>query len=155
VHKWRNIEQALGDQAHKAAGLFWALRDARDSAEAREISDRLESVLRSLNLSALESYREAKDDLLAIHELKLSRSLKRFFSTTNPIESLNSIIEKDMRRVKRSRSAEHFQRWLAIYCLNSEKRMRRVKGHVGIPALRSLLRTQAEAKEFDGNTAVA
>jgi hypothetical protein len=60
VHKWRNIEQALGDQAHKAAGLFWALRDARDSAEAREISDRLESVLRSLNLSALESYREAK-----------------------------------------------------------------------------------------------
>jgi hypothetical protein len=30
-----------------------------------------------------------------------------------------------------------------------------VKGHVGIPALRSLLRTQAEAKEFDGNTAVA
>jgi putative transposase len=155
VHKWRNIEQALGDQAHKAAGLFWALRDARDLAEARNISDRLESVLRSLNLSALESYREAKDDLLAIHELKLSRSLKRFFSTTNPIESLNSIIEEDMRRVKRWRNSEHFQRWLATYCLNSEKRMNRVHGHIGIPALWILLRTFTETKEIDGAIAVA
>jgi putative transposase len=155
VHKWRNIEKALGEQSHKAAGLFWALRDARDMQEAKEISDRLESVLRSLNLSALESYREAKEDLLAIHELKLSRSLKRFFSTTNPIESLNSIIEEDMRRVKRWRSSEHFQRWLATYCLNSEKRMHRVHGHIGIPALWILLRTMTEEKEIDAAIAVA
>jgi hypothetical protein len=124
-------------------------------AEAKNISDRLESVLRGLNLSALESYREAKDDLLAIHELKLSRSLKRFFSTTNPIESLNSIIEEDMRRVKRWRSSEHFQRWLATYCLNSERRMNRVHGHIGIPALWILLRTFTETKEIDGAIAVA
>jgi len=155
VHKWRNIEKALGDQSHKASGLFWALRDARDMAEAKEISDRLESVLRALNLSALESYREAKEDLLAIHELKLSKSLKRFFSTTNPIESLNSIIEEDMRRVKRWRSSEHFQRWLATYCLNSEKRMRRVHGHIGIPALWIMLRTMMEEKEIDAAAAVA
>jgi transposase-like protein len=155
VHKWRNLEKALGDQAHKASGLFWALRDARDLAEAKEISDRLESVLRALNLSALESYREAKEDLLAIHELKLSKSLKRFFSTTNPIESLNSIIEEDMRRVKHWRSSEHFQRWLATYCLNAEKRMQRVQGHIGIPALWILLRTTMEEKEIDAAAAVA
>lgn len=69
VHKWRNIESALGDDAHKASALFWALRDAKDMAEAKVISDRLESVLRDLNLSVLESYRETKEDLLAIHEL--------------------------------------------------------------------------------------
>jgi len=89
VHKWRNIEKALGDDAHKATGLFWAIREAKDMAEAKVLSDRLESVLRDLNLSALESFREAKDDLLAIHELKLSRNLKKFLSTTNAIESLN------------------------------------------------------------------
>ena len=155
VHKWWNLEKALGEQAHKASGLFWALRDARDMAEAKEISDRLESVLRALNLSALESYREAKDDLLAIHELKLSKSLKRFFSTTNPIESLNSIIEEDMRRVKRWRSSTHFQRWLATYCLNAEKRMHRVQGYIGIPALWILLRTMMEEKEIDATTEVA
>lgn len=146
VHKWRNIEKALGDDAHKAAGLFWALRDAKDMAEAKVISDQLESVLRDLNKSALASYLEAKDDLLAIHELKLSKNLKRFFSTTNPIESLNSLIEEDMRRVKRWRDSEHFQRWLATYCLAAEKRMRRMRGHSGLVGLWVLLRSLTEDK---------
>lgn len=146
VHKWRNIEKALGNQAHKASGLFWALRDAKDMAEAKVISDQLESVLRDLNKSALDSYLEAKDDLLAIHELKLSRNLKRFFSTTNPIESLNSLIEEDMRRVKRWRDSEHFQRWLATYCLAAEKRMRRMRGHSGLVGLWVLLRSLTEDK---------
>jgi transposase-like protein len=147
VHKWRNISAALGDDAHKAAALFWALREASDMQEARNISDRLESVLRGLNLSALESYREAKDDLLAIHELKLSKSLKRFFSTTNPIESLNSLLEEDMRRVKRWRSSEHFQRWLATYCLANEKRMRRIRGYQALPGLWVLLRSYVDHKQ--------
>lgn len=155
VHKWRNIEKALGADAHKAAGLFWALRDAKDTAEAKVISDRLESVLRDLNLSALESYREAKEDLLVIHELKLSKNLKRFFSTTNAIESLNSLIEEDMRRVKRWRDSEHFQRWLATYCLASEKRMRRMRGHAGLAGLWVLLRSLTEDKQFDSTEEVA
>jgi putative transposase len=144
VHKWRNIEKALGDDAHKAQGLFWAIRDAKDISEAKMLSDRLESVLRDLNLSALESFREAKDDLLAVHELKLSMSLKKFFSTTNAIESLNSLLEEDMRRVKRWRNSEHFQRWLATYCLASEKKMRRIRGHASLPGLWVKLRSLTE-----------
>lgn len=144
VHKWRNIERSLGDDSHKALGLFWALRDAKDLSEAKVLSDRLESVLRDLNLSALESYREAKDDLLVIHELKLSMSLKKFFSTTNPIESLNSFLEEDMRRVKRWRDSEHFQRWLATHFLASEKKMRRIRGHASLPGLWVKLRSLTE-----------
>lgn len=121
VHKWRNIEKALGDDPHTAQVPFWAIRDAKDRAEAKVLSDRLDSILRSTNRSEHDSYLEAKDDLLAVHELKPSKSLKRFFSTTNEIESLNSMIEEDMRRVKRWRDSEHFQRWLATYCLASEK----------------------------------
>jgi len=147
VHKWRNIEKALGDSSHKALGLFWAIRDAKNMAEAKVISDRLESVLRDLNQSALDSYLEAKDDLLAIHEIKLSHSLKRFFSTTNPIENLNSLIEEDMRRVKRWQDSGHFQRWLATYCLNSEKRMRRIRGHASLPGVWVLLRTLTDHKQ--------
>jgi transposase-like protein len=155
VHKWRNIEKALGDDSHKAVALFWALRDAKDMAEAKVISDRLESVLRDLNLSALESYREAKEDLLVIHELKLSRQLKKFFSTTNPIESLNSLIEEDMRRVKRWQSSEHFQRWLATYCLHSERKMRKPRGYQALPGLWILLRTLTEEKQIDSTEEVA
>lgn len=149
AHKWRNIESALGDGADKAQALFWALRDAKHMTEAKAISDQLEAVLRNLNLSALESYREAKDDLLAIHELKTSRQLKKFLSTTNPIESLNSLIEEDMRRVKKWTNSEHFQRWLCTYCLQNEKRMRRVRGHRELAALWVNLRTLLEKEEIE------
>lgn len=149
VHKWRNIEKALGDSAHKAQGLFWALRDAKDLSEAKVVCDRLESVLRDLNLSALESFREAKADLLAIHELKLPRALKTFLSTTNPIESLNSLIEEDMRRVKHWKNSEHFQRWLCTYCLASEKKMRKIRGYKDLPALWILLRKLTEQNHVD------
>jgi putative transposase len=159
VHKWRNIEKALGNDSHKALGLFWAIRDAKDMAEAKVLSDRLESVLRDLNLSALESYREAKEDLLAVHELKLSMRLKKFFSTTNAIESLNSLLEEDMRRVKRWRNSEHFQRWLATYCLASEKKMRRVRGHASLPGLwvklRSLTEIHKQETAIDDEESVA
>ena len=60
IHKWRNIEKALGKDAHKAFGLFSAIRKAKDASEAKALSERLESVLRDLNLSALNSYLEAK-----------------------------------------------------------------------------------------------
>lgn len=156
VHKWRNLESALGEESHRALGLFWALRDAKDMSEAKVISDKLESILRELNLSALHSYQETKEDLLAIHELKLSQSLKKFFSTTNPIESLNYLLEEDMRRVKNWKNSEHFQRWLATYCLANEKRMRKVRGYRELPALWIKLRTVLERKEIiDNDTQVA
>jgi transposase-like protein len=151
VHKWRNIEKALGEASHKATGLYWAIRDAKDLTEAKVLCDRLESVLRDLNLSALESFREAKEDLLVIHELKLPRELRNFFSTTNPIESLNSLIEEDMRRVKHWKNSEHFQRWCATYCLASEKKMRKVRGFRNLPGLWVLLRKLTEQNHIDTN----
>lgn len=53
-----------------------------------------------------------------------------------------------MRRVKKWRSSERFQRRLATYCLASEKRFRRMRGHAGLPVLlRSL--TEREDKQID------
>lgn len=154
VHKWRNIEKVLGAAAHKAVGLFWALRDAKDHSEAKLISDRLESILKNENLSALKSYLDAKEDLLVIHELKLSKQLKTFFSTTNPIESLNSLIEEDMRRVKNWKNSEHFQRWCATYCLASEKKMRKIRGYRSLPGLWVLLRQLTEQNQIDINNEI-
>ena len=149
IHKWRNIEKALGDASHKASGLFWALRNAKDLAEAKSISDQLESVLKTQNLLSLQSYLEAKQDLMIIHELKLSRELKTFFSSTNPIESLNSLIEEDMRRVKCWKNSTHFQRWLATYCLASEMKIRRVRDYRTLAGLWSLLRKLTEQNQVD------
>lgn len=159
VHKWWNLEAALGDDANEAKSLFWAIRDAETLTEAKRLSVQLEGVLRSLNMSAMESYLEAKADLLAIHELKLSTALKTFFSTTNPIESLNSLIEEDMRRVKKWKDSSHLQRWLATYCIQNEKRMRKIRGYRQLPGLwvrlRVLLEKQTEENEIDNGVSVA
>ena len=134
VHKWRNIEKALGDLSHKAIGPFFAIRDADSMKEAKALSEQLESILANINVSALQSYLEAKEDLLVVHELRMSRSLKKFFSSTNPIESLNYLLEEDMRRVKKWQSKD-FMRWIATFCLQNEKRMRKVRGFNALPAL--------------------
>ena len=107
-------------------------------------------------MSALNSYREAKDDLLAIHRLKIGAQLKRFFSSTNPIESLNSLLEEDLRRVKRWRNSEHFQRWLACACLSNEKRMKKIRGYRALPALKVRLQELCKREEaVDNNTTAA
>jgi putative transposase len=136
VHKWRNISDVLTPkQSEECAGLFWAIREARDLTQALECAAALERMLAKYNASALASFLEAKDDLVALHRLGLSAELRKFFSTTNPIESLNSLLEEDMRRVKRWQDSAHFQRWLATACLQNEKRMRRIRGFRSLPAL--------------------
>lgn len=139
-HKWRNIEDALGKDSPAAAeahALFWAMRDAEDLATARTHALMLKKTLKRANLSALRSFEEAEADLLSLHQLNLTPQLKRLFSTTNPIESFNSLLEEDLRRVKRWRNSEHFQRWVATAALHNEKRMHRVRGHSQIHILKN------------------
>ena len=157
IHKWRNLEDVLDEKGKQAAApLFWAIRDARDLSAAQTCSEALEACLKLHNVSALNSYREAKDDLLAVHRLKIGAQLKRLFSSTNPIESLNSLLEEDLRRVKRWKDSEHFQRWLACACLANEKRMRKVRGYRALPALKVRLQELCTREEsVDNNTTAA
>ena len=159
VHKWRNLSDVLDEKGKaEAAPLFWSMRDARDYSSAKACSDALESCLKRHNVSALNSYLEAKDDLLAIHRLQIGVDLRVFFSTTNPIESLNSLLEEDLRRVKRWQSSSQFQRWMATACLQNEKRMHRIKGYRGLPALVVRLKELCVAETetgVDNNVAAA
>jgi transposase-like protein len=155
VHKWRNIGDVLDEKGKaEAAPLFWSMRDARDYSSAKACSDALESCLKRHNVSALNSYLEAKDDLLAIHRLQVGAQLREVFSTTNSIESLNSLLEEDLRRVKRWQDSKHFQRWMATACLRNEKRMHRVRGYHGLPALVVRLQELCNAKSAVDNKAV-
>lgn len=152
IHKWRNIEAVLDEDAkQEAAPLYWAIRDAKDSTMASLCSDALEACLKRRNGSALNSYLEAKDDLLAIHRLAIGARLKKFFSSTNPIESLNYLLEEDMRRVKHWKNSEQFQRWLATACLHNEKRMKKIKGFIGLPALKIRLQEICKKEEAVDN----
>ena len=156
IHKWRNLADVLDEKGTKEAEpLFWAMRDARDLSAAQVCSEALEACLKAHNVSALNSYLEAKEDLLAIHRLKIGAQLKKFFSSTNPIESLNFLLEEDLRRVKRWRDSEHFQRWLASACLNNEKRMRKIRGFRTLPALKIRLQELCRREEAVDNNSTA
>jgi len=140
VHKWWNLEKNISDECKgEAAGLFWGIRDAQSLDVAIGCADALEAVLYKDNQSALKSFREAREDLLMLQRLRIGASLKKFFSSTNAIESLNYLSEEDLRRVKKWRDSGHFQRWIATSVLRSEKRMHRVRGHQGLVAMKVAL----------------
>jgi len=140
AHKWRNVSETLSEETQaKAAGLFWGMRDAGRHDVAKNCADALEELLSTENQSALKSFQEAREDLLIMHKLHLSPGLRKFFSTTNPLESLNAQTEASMSRVKRWENSNHFQRWLAGASLQAEKRMRRVRGYKNLPALKAAL----------------
>lgn len=140
AHKWRNIEKTLPEEVKpQAAALFWGIRDAARLDVAEECAASLEDLLGQANESSLKSFREAREDLLNLHRLGLTPTLRKFFSTTNALESLNFLVEEDLRRVKRWTDSHHFQRWIAAACLQGEKRMRRVRGYKCLPALKSAL----------------
>ena len=140
VHRWWNIEQVLSEEhVEDCRRLYWAIRDASSLAEAKSAAHACKAHLGLINQSARKTFEETEDDLLVIHQLNLTAELKKTLSTTNPIESLNSLTEEDTRRVKSWKDSAHFQRWLATACLHSEKRMKRIKGHRGLAALKIAL----------------
>jgi len=55
--------------------------------------------------------------------------------SSSPIESLNYLLEEDLRRVKHWQDSGHFQRWMASACLQNESRMHKIEGFSGLPAL--------------------
>lgn len=157
-HKWDNLEKHLkkaDKSTAEASSLFTAMRTADSLSTAMAHADALTAHLKRLNLSAMKSFLEAKDDLLMLHRLELGDNLKRFFATTNAIENLNSITEEDMRRVKRWKDSEHFQRWCATMSLNAEKRMKRVKGYRDLPKLRQRLLSLCATKPVDSKVVAA
>jgi transposase-like protein len=149
-HKWSNLDKDLDEKdIPEASRFFWGMRDARNYSEAKAFADCLENHLKKANLSALHSFQEAKDDLLVIHQLNLNADLRKFFSTTNPIESLNSLLQEDMRRVKKWKDSEHFQRWLCTVCLSNEKRMRKIRGFRGLNLLKESIKILCHLTESD------
>ena len=162
-HKWQNIAKCLKGKDDKivadAAILFWAIRTAGSLAEARSAALSFKNHMRLINKSVVKTFEEAEADLLVVHELNLTADLRTTLSTTNPVESLNSLTEEDLRRVKRWRNSEHFCRWLATAVLHAEKRMKKVKGFRGLSLLKIALGglcSRNESKEnVDNNTQAA
>ena len=70
--------------------------------------------------------------MLTLHRLKVPALLRKSLHSTNPIESMFSMVRSCERNIKRYRNSKMRQRWLAAVLLHCERRFRRVKGYASI-----------------------
>ena len=133
IHKSRNVQRHLAKPYRKEAHrqLKTALEQTR-YADARKMLLELEAWLRTKNESAADSLLEAFEELLTVHRLKVPALLRKTLLSTNPIESMFSLVRHSERNIKRSRGSAMLQRWLGTVLLYCEQQFKRVKGFAGI-----------------------
>lgn len=128
LHKKRNILSHLEDKHH-----HWAHQEMAAIFRASTVSSALERgrgfsrALGRINESAKRSWDEAFPETITILQVQ-SEELRRSLSTTNPIESLFSVMRSITGRVKRWRTASHALYWCAGSYFRVEKRLRRIRG---------------------------
>ena len=109
----------------------------------------LEQWLSRLNESAAQSLREALEEILTLHRLKVPALLRKTLHSTNPIESMFSTVRECEGKIKRYRGSQMAQRWLAAVLLHSEQGFKRVKGYAAIKTVVAAIEAeQAEARKL-------
>jgi transposase-like protein len=133
IHKSRNLQRHLAKPyRHEAHQRLMTALEQTSEADARRMFRELEAWLRTKNESAAESLREAFEELLTLHRLKVPPLLRKTLMSTNPIESMFSLVRHSERNIKRTRGSRMLQRWLGTVLLACEGRFKRVKGYAAI-----------------------
>jgi len=103
--------------------------------KARALMSSLSLWADKINPDMGRSVREGMDETLTVIRLGVSPYLYKTVYSTNPIESLNSSLERFAHRVKKWQGGDMKKRWLAAAILQAEERMHRVRGFMSISSL--------------------
>ncbi|BCB96325.1 IS256 family transposase [Dissulfurispira thermophila] len=149
IHKDKNIQKHLAKRYRKEAHRrFKTALEQKSYEDAKEMLLEMEKWLRGINESAADSLLEAIEEILTLHRLKVPELLRKTLCSTNPIESMFSMVRDAEGNIKRYRNSRMKQRWLASVLLYCEKRFKRVNGYTSIPdVIRNI-----EALEETGET---
>lgn len=109
--------------------------------------ERLKPELQLLNASAVNSLEEGLEETLTLHRLGLFKYLGKSFKTTNPIESIMSLVGQRTDKVDYWKNSLQKQRWVASALLLIEPALRRVKGYRYLDRLREALKN--EVRRFE------
>ncbi len=141
VHKERNIRAKLSRKHWgELARLFRRLREVQGKTAAEEVVGELERFLQNKNAAALNSLREAGDELIALHSLDVPSTLHRHLLSTNAIENSFRNTRRKLGRVTRFRAeTDQATRWLAFALSEVEKGFRRLAGYKDLPHLAAAL----------------
>lgn len=153
VHKEKNIQAKLSRKHWgELARLFRRLRQVQGKTAAEEVVGDLERFLQSKNAAALQSLREAGDELIALHSLDVPSTLHRHLLSTNAIENSFRNTRRKLGRVTRFRAeTDQATRWLAFALSEVEKGFRRLAGYKDLPHLAAALE-QRRARELANRT---
>jgi putative transposase len=136
IHKRRNVKDHLPENCQKDYDR--RIRNAYAMTDYAEAKVELEKIVRQLeriNPSAAHSLEEGLEETLTVHRFGVGALLRRTLSSTNPIESCLSTVERVARNVKRWREGDQSLRWTATGLLEAEKKFNRIKGYREIGVL--------------------
>lgn len=150
IHKSRNLQKHLAKPYRKEAHRrLKAALEQTAYTDAKKMLNELEAWLREKNESAADSLLEAFEELLTLHKLKVPMLLRTSLMTTNPIESMFSLVRYCERNIKRTsgekRGSKMLQRWLGSTLLYCEGQFKKVEGYKEIAqAVANIEAEQAE-----------
>lgn len=142
VHKKRNVMDKLPKKEHEEFNQkFNAALNRKTFSEAQNafVALRRELILKRRSAAA-NSLIEGLSQLLTLHKLEITGTLRRSLSTTNCIESVFSAARYYTRNVKRWNKEEQMERWMAAGLLEAEQNLRKVPGYTGLKKLKDALR---------------
>ena len=129
-HKERNVTDHLPERDRPAVRrrlrAAWALDD---HAQAQRRLETLAGELELTHPGAGASLREGLDETITVQHLRVTGSLKRTLSSTNPIESMIEIVRKTQRNVKRWQHGDMALRWTAAGMSQAERQFRKIAGY--------------------------
>jgi len=143
-HKRRNVADHLPDkeQAWVDAKLGKAFAHP-DPDTGLANAKRLATQLDKSYPSAASSLREGLEEMFTVARLGIDGRLAKTLTTSNPIESMISIVRTTNRNVTRWRDGQMVLRWTAAGMLNAERSFRRIKGYQQMPQLVDALHRHA------------
>jgi len=156
-HKRENILEYLpkGVRNRFRQRLQAAYRE-EDYTRARTAFAAIKKDLRTINESAVNSLEEGFEETLTVHRLGVRKALRRSFTTTNMIESVNSLVGQRTDKVDYWKNSNQKQRWVATSLLDIEGRLNRANGYKHLQELRSALQREIQmAKDKQKEAAAA
>ena len=95
LHKDRNLQRHLPKRYRKQAHhLFSTALEQNSYKDAKKMLQEFERWLRGINESAADSLLEALEEVLTLHRLKVPALLRKSLHSTNPIESMFSMVRR-------------------------------------------------------------
>ncbi len=149
---WHKRENVLGKvrQASKQR-IKSKLNDAYKTTEYDEAKQKLDTLCDTLDKEgegmAAKSLREGLEETLTLQKLGVVDELGRSFQTTNIIESINSELEANLKRIKRWVNSSQYHRWIAMSIIKSEQNFNPIAGSSHLPTLQKALLERVPSME--------